>query len=171
MKSKKNVNRVVLFMLGIILVTGITACSFEQKEGTAASEPTVESKTTEAENMVTETPEKETMKSETEAEKTETPESIAAEDDGKEYSGAEEIIEGDPIVGIVDKFADDLIVIRDAHDEDLIYYFSTQNADVIEGDSSIAAGDIVAITYKGVMGDEEHPGVAVKVVAESMMYK
>ncbi len=42
---------------------------------------------------------------------------------------------------------------------------------MIEGDSPISAGDIVEITYQGVQGDREHPGMAVKVVAESMMYK
>ena len=45
-------------------------------------------------------------------------------------------------------------------------HFSTKNAQVTEGDSPIAAGDVVEITYRGVMGDEEHPGVAVKVVRQ-----
>lgn len=82
-----------------------------------------------------------------------------------------EISQGDPVLGIVDRYADGVIVIRDADDEGLVYYFSTQDAQIIEGDSPISAGELVEITYRGVMGDEEHPGTAVKVVSESMIYK
>ena len=94
----------------------------------------------------------------------------ASEKNGGEYSDTVEISVGDPIIGIVDKFADNVIVIKDAGDPDLVYYFSTQNAQVAEGGSPIAAGDRVAIFYRGVMGDEGHPGEAVKVMPESMMY-
>lgn len=96
---------------------------------------------------------------------------LAPEKNGGEYSDTEEISVGDPIIGIVDKFADNIIVIKDAGDPDLVYYFSTKNAQVVEGDSPISAGDRVAITYRGVMGDEGHPGEAVKVMPESMMYQ
>ena len=95
----------------------------------------------------------------------------APEKNGGEYSDTVEINVGDPIIGIVDKFADNIIIIKDAGDPDLVYYFSTQNAQVVEGNSSIAAGDRVAIFYRGVMGDEGHPGEAVKVMPESMMYQ
>lgn len=84
---------------------------------------------------------------------------------------SEEINQGDPVLGIVDRYADGVIVIKDADDEDLVYYFSTQDAQIIEGESPIAAGELVEITYRGVMGDEEHPGTAVKVVSGSMMYQ
>lgn len=84
---------------------------------------------------------------------------------------SEEISQGDPVLGIVDRYADGVIVIKDADDEDLVYYFSTQDAQIIEGESPIAAGELVEITYRGVMGDEEHPGTAVKVVSGSVMYQ
>lgn len=84
---------------------------------------------------------------------------------------SEEINQGDPVLGIVDRYADGVIVIKDADDEDLVYYFSTQDAQIIEGESPIAAGELVEITYRGVVGDEEHPGTAVKVVSGSMMYQ
>ena len=95
----------------------------------------------------------------------------APEKNGGEYSDTVEISVGDPIIGIVDKFADNVIVVKDAGDPDLVYYFSTQNAQVAEGGSPIAAGDRVAIFYRGVMGDEGHPGEAVKVMPESMMHQ
>lgn len=63
------------------------------------------------------------------------------------------------------------VLAKGCNDEALIYYFSTQNAQIIEGDSPIAIGENVEITYRGVMGDEEYPGMAVKVVVASMMYK
>ena len=170
MKKRLYRAKVVLLMLGVISVMGMTACSFEPKEK-IAPEATIEPKTTEEK-----TPETENKKAETEVEKAETEttkaktedrtletEIAATAENGKEDSAVETIMEGDPIVGFVDKYADNIIVIRDADDQDLIYYFSTKNAQVVEGDSPIAAGDIVAITYRGVMGDEEHPGEAIKV--------
>lgn len=168
MKSAAKMSKVVLLMPGIFLIMGMTACSLGAKESAATSEAVVEMKTTEGETTKTEN--LKTGNSETEAVNTETPETNAA-DDGKTDSTKEEISEGDPIVARVDRYEDNIIVLRDLDDEDIIYYFSTQNAQVIEGDSPIAAGDIVEITYRGVQGDEEHPGEAVKVVAESMMYK
>ena len=170
MKKRFYRTKVVLLMLSVISVMGMTACSFEPKEKTAldaAVEPkTTEEKTPETENKKIETEvekaETETVKAKTEDGTMET-EIAAKAENGKEDSAVEEIIEGDPIVGIVDKYADNIIVIRDGGDQDLIYYFSTKNAQVVESDSPIAAGDIVAITYRGVMGDEEHPGEAIKV--------
>ena len=152
--------KVVLLMLSVISVMGMTACSIEPKEG-SAPEAVAEPKTTEEEPLETEN-----KKTETEVEKTETA-TTAVKENGGEDSAVGEVIEGDPIVGYVDKYADNIIVIRDGGDQDLVYYFSTQNAQVMEGDSPIAAGDIVEITYRGVMGDEEHPGVAIKVVSVS----
>lgn len=162
--KKKNVLAVVT-----VLALGMAACSLEPKEGVVVSEATVESKAVGEEN-----PETETVIAgitETEVVKTENPETNAVMDDGREALSTEEIMVGDPLVAMVDRYEDNIIVLRDLNDEDIIYYFSTQDAQVIEGDSPIAAGDIVEITYRGVQGDEEHPGMAVKVVAESMMYK
>lgn len=127
-------------------------------------------------------PETETSKAETptvpktevsqpEAGKTLATQQPAPEKNGGEYSDTGDISVGDPIIGIVDKFTDNVIVIKDAGDPDLVYYFSTQNAQVAEGGSPIAAGDRVAIFYRGVMGDEGHPGEAVKIMPESMMYQ
>ncbi|MDE6750112.1 MAG: hypothetical protein K2K21_13770 [Lachnospiraceae bacterium] len=152
-----------------VLAMGMTACSLEPKEGVAAPEAAVEQKAVGEEN-----PETETVIAgitETEVIETETPETNAAMDNGKEVSSTEEIMAGDPLVAMVDRYEDNIIVLRDLDDEDIIYYFSTEDAQVIEGDTPIVAGNIVEITYKGVQGDEEHPGTAVKVVAESMMYK
>ena len=113
----------------------------------------------------------ETEASQSEAGKTLVTQPLAPENNGGEYSDTGDISTGDPIIGIVDKFADNIIIIKDAGDPDLVYYFSTQNAQVVEGNSPIAAGNRVAIFYRGVMGDEGHPGEAVKVMPESMMYQ
>ena len=59
---------------------------------------------------------------------------------------------------------------------DMLYYFSTENAQIlegfstesahaVEGDFSIAVGDKVEISYRGLIDfDEEHPDEAVKIV-------
>ena len=58
----------------------------------------------------------------------------------------------------------------------MLYYFSTENAQILEGcstesakeaegDHSIAVGDKVEISYRGLINfDEEHPDEAVKIV-------
>lgn len=164
MKIATKMKKVVLLILSVFFIMGMAACSLGPKGGTATSKVIVETKTDEREN---------TKKGNTETEvvQTETLKTNAAVDDGKTDSAKEEIREGAPIVAMVDLYEDNIIVLRDLDDEDIIYYFSTQNAQVVEGDSSIVVGNIVEITYRGVQGDEEHPGGAVKVVAESMMYK
>ena len=40
-------------------------------------------------------------------------------------------------------------------------------AQAIAGDAPVAAGDEVQVAYQGLLGDEEHPGAAVKIVAAS----
>lgn len=189
MKTRHCRKKVVVFMFSIILVMGMAACSLDAGKATNSGDTTGPMASAEA-HQETVTPKQETLTgpeaatpkpetsttSETETSqpedgKTKTPETTGPEDIGNEYSNAEDISVGDPIIGIVDKFADNIIVIKDAGDPDLVYYFSMKNAEVVEGDSSIAVGDRVAIFYRGVMGDEEHPGEAVKVVAESMMYQ
>ena len=176
--------KAVVFMFSIILVIGMTACSLDTNSGTnqgdsagptASAEVSRETSISQPETSIipkTETPKPEIPTvPQPEANTRETSETTAPENNGNLYSDAEENSAGDPIVGIVDKFSDNIIVIKDAGDPDLVYYFSTQNAQVVGGDSPIAVGDRVAVTYRGVMGDEEHPGEAVKVVAESMMYQ
>ena len=173
MKTRHCKEKVVVFTLSIILVLGMAACSFNTSGGAdqeSTAGPVITINTTQ--EPATPKPETSTIQA-TETPQTEIgkPETPAPEDKGNEYSDAEEIDVGDPIVGIVDKFVDYIIVIKDADDPDLLYYFSTKNAQIVEGDSPIAVGDRVAISYRGVMGDEEHPGEAVKIVAESMMYQ
>ena len=141
---------VVVLMLALVM--GVTACSSNQKEKTTSIENAAELKVTD------------TVISETEVSKEE-----VTEDDRKEYLASEETVEGDPITGIVEKYADNVIVIKDEGDE-ITYYFSIQDARVVDGNVPIAVGDEVQITYQGLLGDEEHPGVAVKIVA-AMSYK
>lgn len=84
------------------------------------------------------------------------------------YSVAEENYEGDPIMtGIVENVGEDTITLKDASD-DQSYIFSTAIAQMVTGENKIAAGDEVQITYLGEAGDEEYPGLAVKVVTSDM---
>ena len=91
--------------------------------------------------------------------------SESTEDAGKESSTAEENIESDPITGIVKKYEDNTIIIKDPGGG-MFYYFSTKNTEIIEGDSPITVGDKVEITYQGLLGNESHPGPALKIVAD-----
>ena len=129
-----------------VLALGMAACSLEPKEGEVVSEATVESEAVGEESPGTETVT--AGVTETEVVKTETPETNAVMDGGNEVLSAEEIMVGDPLVAMVDRYEDNIIVLRDLNDEDIIYYFSTQDAQVIEGESPIATGDIVEITYR-----------------------
>lgn len=147
-KPKKDIEMI----LCIVVIVGMFDCSLRPKEGETTSEAVDESKTTVEESVEPSGEE-------------------VIESNEKEVADAAGISQGDPIVARVDRYEDNTIVLRDLDDDDIIYYFSTQYAEVIEGDSPIAAGDIVEITYRGVQGDEEHPGEAVKIVAESMIYK
>ena len=90
-------------------------------------------------------------------------------DNGGEDSNDVENIECTLYAVIVESYENDIIAVKD-QDSGIVIWFSTKDAEVIEGDSPIAVGDIVGLTYRGVQGDEEHPGTAVKVVPESMMY-
>lgn len=126
-----------LLTAGIFLVMGMGACSPASAEEGTTEETIAESQVSSGANQETEV----------------------------EAADCEEEVfpQGDPVVGIVDRYEDPIIVIIDGSDEDLIYYFFTQNAQVVEGDFPIAAGDTVEITYRGAMGYEGHPGEAVKV--------
>lgn len=159
------------YLLAVVVVVamGMAACSFKPKEGMADAGTVGGSETLQVENTGAKPADTELVN--TEPANMEPIETKASLSDEKEDSDAVEIPQGDPLVAVVDSYEDGVIMVRDLDDEDIIYYFSTQNAEVIEGDSPIATGDIVEITYQGVQGDRENPGVAVKVVAESMMYK
>lgn len=80
----------------------------------------------------------------------------------KETKAEEEDAKADPIVGIVEKYENNIIIIND-YGDGMSYYFSTKDAQIIEGNSPIAVGDKVEITYQGLLGDEKNPGDCSKV--------
>ncbi|MDE6404399.1 MAG: hypothetical protein K2M20_01955 [Lachnospiraceae bacterium] len=129
-------------MLTLVLAMGMAACSSDRKEETAAVDTIAE-----PEVIATEVSREEDM------------------EDTKEYAAPEETVEADPITGIVESYADNTIIIKDPGDE-ILYYFSTKDAQIVEGDPPIAVGDKVEITYRGMLGDEKNPGEAVKIVAD-----
>ncbi|MDE7176775.1 MAG: hypothetical protein K2O59_03085 [Lachnospiraceae bacterium] len=151
-------NKKIVILTGVFLVIlSIAACGQVKEDKTANIN---ESSTNQQESNV--------QMVESEVSETKTA-ANDAEDNLNEMENNQEC----SILVIVDRYEDDMIVVRDSEDEDIIMYFSMKNAEVIEGDTPIASGDIVELTYKGVQGDDvgEYPGTAVKIVAESMMYK
>lgn len=145
---------ILVFM--IVLAMGMTACSSDSKENTVAAETNVE-RETENEDV----PQAEIKPSAAESSKSDNNTANAK----TEPTADEENPEGDPITGIVEKYVDDIIIIKDPGDE-ILYYFSTKDAQIVEGDSPIAVGDKVEITYRGLLGDEKNPGEAIKIVAD-----
>ena len=169
--------RKLILMFMIALTMGMIGCSSEQKKDEisvendspketvqeeAADVKTVDAKTTETEAKVTESskPEitEETKKTTSEAE--EIP--------------LEEIPAGDPIAGIIEKYEENILTLRTPED-DMLYYFFTENAPILEGystesaheargGSTIAVGDKAEISYRGTLDDEEHPTQAVRIV-------
>ncbi len=84
------------------------------------------------------------------------------------YSVAEENAAGDPVMtGIVEDATMNTLVVQDEADG-LNYYFSTAIAQMVAGESGLTVGDEVMVTYIGDLGDEEYPGLAVKVVTSEM---
>ncbi len=84
------------------------------------------------------------------------------------YSVAEEDYDGDAvIVGKVENMGDNTITVKDSAD-DQSYTFSTEIAQMVTGSKGIVAGDEIQLTYLGEAGDEEYPGLAVKVVTSDM---
>ena len=157
---------ILIFM--IVLAIGMTACSSESKEDAVSVET----------DSPQETDKKETTDTKDEEAKTnlvEPSKPEIEEEDGKVSPEDGEITEGDPIAGIVEKYEGNTITIKNP-DDDMLYYFSTENAQILEGfstenaqaaegDSSIAVGDRVEISYHGLIDfDEEHPSEAVKIV-------
>lgn len=155
----------------IILAMGMTACTAGTRDGTVGAVGSAETDKTGL-DVQTDTGNNNPQNgnSGNRGDETANPGNGSAPDGSDASLPEEEIAEGDPVIGIVDSYENDIIVIRDMDDQDIVLYFSTLDAQITEGDSPIAPGDVVEITYKGVQGDAEHPGRAVKVVAESMMY-
>lgn len=166
---KKRIKKKYIWALMMIAAMALTACAVKPEEDGPVAESTAES------SVESEKSEEENGSDTVQDDFLESKADTDADMDGntERKTGASdtvEIVQGDPVIGIVDRYENNIIVIRDADDQDIILYFTTENAQVIEGDTPIAVGDTVEITYTGVQGDEEHPGVAVKVVAGSMMY-
>lgn len=157
---------ILIFM--IALAMGMTACSSESKGDSVSVETDSRQETDKEESADTKTTEKET--SDVESSKPE-----GTEEDGKSSPEGEENTVCDPIAGIVEKYEGNTITIKNP-DDDMLYYFSTENARILEGfstesaqeaegESSIAVGDKVEISYRGLIDfDEEHPSEAVKIV-------
>ena len=83
---------------------GLAACSSGSKENTGPAETILEQEPENKEPAISETNDDETSKPE------------AAEDTEKETVQDEEVIEADPITGIVKAYADDTITIKDPGD-------------------------------------------------------
>ena len=152
--------RKFILIFVIVIAMGMTACSSESKEETI-SVGTDSQQETDQEASV------DTKAAETETNLVEPSEPEMAEEDGQ--------VSPDPIAGIVEKYEGSTITIRTPED-DMLYYFSTENAQIlegfstesahaVEGDFSIAVGDKVEVSYRGLIDfDEDHPDEAVKIV-------
>ena len=157
-----------ILMFMITLVMGMTACSSESK-GDAVSVETDSRQETDKEETA------DTKMTESETNDVELPKTEITEEDKKDSPEDEENTVCDPIAGIVEKYEGNTITIK-TPDDDMLYYFSTENAQILEGFStesaqeaegepSIAVGDKVEISYRGLIDfDEEHPSEAVKIV-------
>ena len=144
---------ILVFM--IVLAMGMTACSSDSKENTVAAET----------NAERETENEDVPQAEIKPSAADTPKSDNTANAKTEPTADEETPEGDPVIGIVEKYADDIIIIKDPGDE-ILYYFSTKDAQIVEGDFPIAVGDKVEIIYRGLLGDEKNPAEAIKIVAD-----
>ena len=148
----------LILMSMIALAMGTTACSSESK-GDGVSVETDFRQETEKEEIAD----------------TKTAETNDVELPKPEITEAEENTVCDPIAGIVEKYEGSTITIKNP-DDDMLQYFSTENAQILEGfstesaresegDLSIAVGDKVEVSYRGLIDfDEEHPSEAVKIV-------
>lgn len=157
-----------ILMFMITLAMGMTACSSESKEDAVSVETDSRQETDKEEAEDMKTTEKETSD-------VESPKPEITEEDKKDSPEDEENTVCDPIAGIVEKYEGNTITIK-TPDDDMLYYFSTENAQIlegfstesaqeVEGEPSIAVGDKVEISYRGLIDfDEEHPSEAVKIV-------
>ena len=174
--------RKLMLMFMIALTMGTIGCSSEPKKDEisvendspketvqeeAADVKTVDAKTTETEAKITESSKPEITE---ETKKT----TSEAEEIPLEEIPVEEIPAGDPIAGIIEKYEENILTLRTPED-DMLYYFFTENAPILEGystesaheakgGSTIAVGDKAEISYRGTLDDEEHPTQAVRIV-------
>ena len=174
--------RKLMLMFMIALTMGTIGCSSEPKKDEISVEndspketvqeevadvKTVDAKTTETEAKVTESSKSEITE---ETKKT----TSEAEEIPLEEIPVEEIPAGDPIAGIIEKYEENILTLRTPED-DMLYYFFTENAPILEGystesaheakgGSTIAVGDKAEISYRGTLDDEEHPTQAVRIV-------
>lgn len=156
----------------ILMLIGMAACTAGSTEDASGSGIAARTNADRDGNAETEIMKTQTVIPEAEAGKTSPDGTEAANTgiaDGGEDSNDVENIECTLYAVIVESYENDIIAVRD-QDTGIVIWFSTKDAEVIEGGSPIAVGDIVGLTYRGVQGDEEHPGTAVRVVPESMMY-
>ena len=144
---KKKMKKKLILMSMIALTMGTTACASESK-GDGVSVETDFRQETDKEEIAD----------------TKTAETNDVELPKPEITEAEENTVCDPIAGIVEKYEGSTITIKNP-DDDMLYYFSTESAREPEGDLSIAVGDKVEVSYRGLIDfDEEHPSEAVKIV-------
>jgi len=173
----KIVKRKLILILTIALTMVMTGCSPEPKEdeisvGNDSPKETVQEEAADVKTV-------DAQSTETEEKSTESSKPEITEETGKTASETEEIpVEeipaGDPMAGIVEKYGGSILTLRTPED-DMLYYFFTENAPILEGystesaheaegGSTIAVGDKVEISYRGTLDDEEHPTQAVKIV-------
>ena len=162
--------RKLILILTIALTMVMTGCSPEPKEdeisvGNDSPKETVQEEAADVKTV--------------DAKSTESSKPKITEDTGKTVSEAEEnpveeIPAGDPMAGIVEKYEGSILTLRTPED-DMLYYFFTENAPILEGystesaheaegGSTIAVDDKVEISYRGTLDNEEHPTKAVKIV-------
>ena len=167
--------RKLILILTIALTMVMTGCSPEPKEDEISVENDSPKETVQEEAADVKT---------VDAKSTESSKPKITEDTGKTVSEAEEnpveeipveeIPAGDPMAGIVEKYEGNILTLRTPED-DMLYYFFTENAPILEGystesareaegGSTIAMGDKVEISYRGTLDNEEHPTQAVKIV-------
>ena len=167
--------RKLILIFTIALTMVMTGCSPEPKEDEISVENDSPKETVQEEAADVKT---------VDAKSTESSKPKITEDTGKTVSEAEEnpvedipveeIPAGDPMAGIVEKYGGSILTLRTPED-DMLYYFFTENAPILEGystesaheaegGSTIAVGDKVEISYRGTLDDEEHPTQAVKIV-------
>lgn len=166
----------LIFMM--VIAMGMTACSSEPKEDAISVNTDSQQETEQEETADTKTADMETTEIETNNVEPSEPE--ITEDNGIDRQEIEEIVDiedipqGDPIAGIVEAYDGNTITVRTPED-DMLYHFSAENVPILEGystenahaveeDFSIAVGDKVEVSYRGLLDDEEHPIDAVKIV-------
>ena len=169
--------RKLILIFTIALTMVMTGCSPEAKEDEISVENDSPKETVQEEAADVKTVD--AKSTETEAKSTESSKPEITEETGKTASETEEIpVEeipaGDPIAGIVEKYGGNILTLRTPED-DMLYYFFTENAPILEGystesaheaegGSTIAVDDKVEISYRGTLDNEEHPTKAVKIV-------